>query len=153
MTITFSMKNVYFICWQFNSLRHKQIYKSQCERCLDTERKDLDFPHKERERERERETITIVKYCQIFQYSRYCSGPDTACAALIIDGARATFPNVGDATCTLVEAVLVIWVRVDAVRFAITETRSRGMCGGGSCWSGCASAGFWCSGGGQGGQL
>lgn len=55
----------------------------------------------------------------------------------------------GDATSTHIEAGLVVWVGIEAVRFALAETRSGGMgggcgggCGGGA-WLGCGSRGHW----------
>lgn len=62
----------------------------------------------------------------------------------------------GDATSTHIEAGPVIWVGVQAVRFAVAEARPWGMggCGGGGGRrGGGASTWFWCGGRGQWGQL
>lgn len=69
--------------------------------------------------------------------SRCRSGPGAALACVIIDRSSAAVTHMSDATSTHVEAGPVVWVRVQAVRFAITEARSRGVGGGGGgSWSG-----------------
>lgn len=61
----------------------------------------------------------------------------------------------GDATSAHVEAGPVIWVGIEAIRFAIAETASWGMGGGGGggSWSSGASTRFGSGGRGQRGQL
>lgn len=72
--------------------------------------------------------------------STHGSGPDTALAAVIKDRSSSALADVGDATSAHVEAAPVIWVRVEAVRFAVAEAGSWGV-GGGSGGGGCRGGG------------
>lgn len=83
------------------------------------------------------------------------SGPHAALAAFIKDRSVPTVPDVGDAASAHVEAALVIWVGVQAVRFAVAEAGSWGVGGGGGGgdWGRCGSTRFGSGGGGQWGQL
>lgn len=83
------------------------------------------------------------------------SGPSTALAFVIEDSASSTVTHVGDTTSTHIEAGLVIWIGIHAIRFAIAETRPWGMGGGsgGGLNSGGAYTRFWCGGRWQWGQL
>lgn len=85
------------------------------------------------------------------------SGPNAALAAVIKDRATSAVPHVGDATSAHVEAGPVVWVGVQAIRFAIAEARSWGVGGGGGSGGGgrtrgCARSRFGGGGRGQCGQ-
>lgn len=73
------------------------------------------------------------------------SGPSAALAAVIKDRSSSTWPHMGEATSTHVEAGPVIWVGVKTVRFAIAEAGSWGMGGGGGggCLKDGGSTRFW----------
>lgn len=88
--------------------------------------------------------------------SAHGSWPDTALAAFIKDRSSSALPHMGDATSAHVEEGPVIWVDIQAVRFAVTEARSWGVGGGGGGggWrGGGASTRFGGGGRGQWGQL
>lgn len=80
------------------------------------------------------------------------SGPHTALARVVKHSSSPAESHVGDASSTHVEAGLVGWVGVQAVRFATAEVRSwdAGGCGGGGGtggsaipWLGCDSRRQW----------
>lgn len=96
--------------------------------------------------------VSVVLYI----FSKGCSWPYAALAAIIVDGSTSAIPHVGDATGTHVEAVSVIRVGIQAVGFPVAEAGPGGMgCDRGGCgWArGGARARFWGGGGRQWGQL
>lgn len=74
--------------------------------------------------------------------------PHAALAFVIKDGSTPTVLQVGDTTSTHVEAGLVVWVGVHAIRFATAEWRTWNAGGGSG-----SSTRLWCGGRGQWGQL
>ena len=72
------------------------------------------------------------------------SWPDAAFAAVIKDRSSSAVPQMGDASSAHVEGGLVVWVGVQTVRFAITESGPWSMGGGGGSggWFGGASTRF-----------
>ena len=86
----------------------------------------------------------------------YGSWPGAALAVFIKDRSSSAWHHVGDASSAHVEAGVVVWFGIQAVRFAITEARSWGMGGGGGGggWRGDGGS-TWFGGGGrrQWGQL